>query len=458
MVDTAQSSQEGGAEMPCHVRAPTGRTFLLCLLIAIAGCSAGRPLLPLLGRTSRSERISADELEGYLATYSSVFQGTVTVAADSIHAHTRDPDIRRLTLLWKLRICPLAYQTALLPDPLQSYVLLFTLATAQENYFSTGDGAQLFGKDQEVAINASQELKQSIEQIGARFLSDEELKHVTEQVEAFSLEYPMRGEFVVDTVQNYADATKVGGRFNLLVGISLSPFKALQGVDSGAQAIREFNQTALRFTQIIAFLPTFTRWNLELLAFDLETHHTVESGLAALESMAQGVQQFSTAASSLPSDLGREASQLVAQVDASQGEMKQTLEAARAALGEASDTAKSFEPVAAALDRTAEQLRQAGVAWTEMVSAVRGPADDAGKGKGDRPFDIQDYARTAVEINQAAAQLRGLVAETQAASGDVSRRIVDHLAWRAFELVLAFFAVLFVYRRIEAWFSARGPS
>jgi hypothetical protein len=416
-------------------------------------------VLPLFGRTQRSERISADELEGYLATYSSVFQGTVTVAADSIRANTRDPDMRRRTLLWKLRVIPLAYQTALLPDPLQSYVLLFTLATSQETYLSTGEGAQLFGKDQEIAIDASQELKVSIEQIGARFLSQTELARITQQVEAFSREHPMRGEFVVDTVQNYTDATKAGGQFSWLVGISLSPFKALQGVDSGAQAIREFNQTALRFTQIIAILPTFTRWNLELLAFDLETHRTVESGLEAFQSLAQSAQQLSAAASSMPSDLGHEASQLVAQVDASQGEMKQTLDAARAALGEANGAAKSFEPVVAALDRTTAQLQQAGVAWTAMVSAVRGPPDDAAKGKTEsRPFDIQEYERTALEINRAAVQLRGLVSDTQAASGDVTRRIVDHLAWRGFELVVAFFALLFLYRRIEARFAARAAS
>ena len=444
--------------MLCRERPRTGRGLLLCLLVILAGCSTGRPVIPLFGRTQRNDRISAEELEGYLATYSSVFQGTVTVAADTIRANSRDPEIRRRTLLWKLRIIPLAYQTALLPDPLQSFVLLFTLASSQETYLSTGEGSQLFGQDQQIAIDASQELRQGIEQIGARFLSPSELARITQQVEAFSSEHPMRGEFVVDTIQNYSEATKAGNRFSWLVGIPLSPFTALKGVDSGAQAIRDFNQTALRFTQIVAVLPTFMRWNLELLAFDLESHNTVESGLEAFQLLAQSAQQLSAAASSMPSDLGREASQLVAQVDASQGGVKQTLDAVRAALGEASGTAKSLEPVVAALDRTAEQLRQAGVAWTEMVSAVRAPKDDATKDKtGSRPFDIQDYERTALEINRAAEQLRGLVSETQAASGDVTRRIVDHLAWRAFQLVIAFFALLFVYRRIEARF-ARATS
>ena len=443
--------------MLCRERPRTGRGLLLCFLLILAGCSAGRPLIPLFGRTARNERISAEELEGYLATYSSIFQGTVTVAADTIRANTRDPEVRRRTLLWKLRVTPLAYQTALLPDPLQAYVLLFTLASSQETYLSTGDGAQLFGKDQEIAINAARELREGIEEIGARFLSQAELARITQQVEDFSRMHPMRGEFVVDTVQNYTEATRVGNPFSWFVGVPLSPFKALQGVDAGAQAIRDFNQTALRFTQVIAALPTFLRWNLELLAFDLETHRTVESGLEAFQSLAQSAQQLSAAASSMPQDLGREASQLVAQVDASQGQVKQTLEAARAALGEASGTAKSLEPVVTALDRTTEQLKQAGVAWTAMVSAVRAPPNDAAKDTGSRPFDIQDYERAALEINQAAVQLRGLVSETQAASGDVTRRIVDHLAWRAFQLVIAFFALLFVYRRIEARF-ARAPS
>jgi hypothetical protein len=338
-------------------------------------------------------------------------------------------------------------------------VLLFSLAVAQQEFLSKGDGAQLFGKDQKIAIDASDELAQAIRQIGARFLSEEELRRVTQQVEDLSREYPIRGEFVVDTVETYSDAAIVGGRFEWIVEMPLSPFKALRGVDAGAQAIREFNQTALRFAQVAAALPTFLRWNLELLAYDLESHHTVESGLASFESIAQSAQQFSQAASSLPSDLGREASELVEKVDASQGEMQRTLESARAALAEASTAAKSFEPVAAALDRTSAQLDQAGVTFTAMISAAKGPTDEATRGKGEsRPFDIQDYERTAAQINQAATTLKELVSETRAASDGLTRQFVDHLAWRAFQLVLASFALLFVYRRIEAWLGGRGAS
>jgi len=441
-------------------KVPMGWAFLLCLLFVLGGC---RSLFSVSvgpfggGAEGSSGRISADELRSYLATYASVFQGTVTVAADTIRANTRDPEVRRRTLLWKLRVTPLAYQTALLPDPLQSYVLLFSLAVAQKEFLTNGDGAMLFGNDQQIAIDTAQDLVQGIEQIGGRFLSHEELQRVTQQVDEFSSAHPMRGEFVVDRVEAISDATRLGGRFDWIVRMPLSPFTALKGVDSGAQAIREFNQTALRFTQVAAALPTFMRWNLELLVYDIETHHTVESGLAAFETLAQSAQQFSQVAASLPSDLGREASQLVAQVDASQGQMQRTLESARSALAEANGVAKSFEPVAAALDRTAAQLNQAGVAWTGMISAIRSPADDAAKNPSEsRPFDIHDYERTAAEITQAAIQLRGLVSDTQAASDGVTRRLVDHLAWRGLQLMVAFFVILFLYRRIEARLGGRG--
>jgi hypothetical protein len=446
--------------MQCREQAPTRFVLLLlCPLCLVAGCGWTRPgrLLPVFGRAQSSDRISADELRGYLATYASLFQGTVTVAADTIRAKTSGPDVRRRTLLWKLRVCPVAYQSALLPDPLQSYVWLFALAAAQSEYLDRGAGAHFFGDDQKIASDAAGELERGIEQIGARFLSPAELERVTQQVDEFARNHPMRGEFVAETIEAFADTAVESGQFSWVMTVPLSPFKALQGVDSGAQAIRDFNQTAIRFTQIAAALPTFLRWNIELLAYELETHRSVESGLAAFESIAQSAQQFSQVASSLPSDLGDEASKLVDRVSASQGEIQHTLDTAKAALEEANGTAKSLEPVASALDRTSAQLTQAGEAWTAMVSALKGSAEDTGKGKSEsRPFDIQEYERTAAQINQAAIQLRGLVSETQAASTDITRRFVDHLAWRALQLVVACFVLLFVYRRIEARLGRRS--
>jgi hypothetical protein len=39
-----------------------------------------------------------------------------------------------------------------------------------------------------------------------------------------------------------------------------------------------------------------------------------------------------------------------------------------------------------------------------------------------------------------------------------SRALVNLAAWRGLELILAFFVLLFVYRRLEGWIASRGAA
>ena len=71
-----------------------------------------------------------------------------------------------------------------------------------------------------------------------------------------------------------------------MLSIPLAPFRALEGVDSGAQAIREFNVTARRFTNVAAGLPEELRGELELFLYDFEDRDTVVQGLAAFETLS----------------------------------------------------------------------------------------------------------------------------------------------------------------------------
>ena len=133
MVDTADRSREGRSRDAAPREGPDGTRLpplppVCGRWMQLGGTSPDPALWPDCGGVAASRRTNS---ESYLATYASVFQGTITVAADTIRGNTRDPEIRRRTLLWKLRISPVAYETALLPDPLQSYVLLFALAASQ---------------------------------------------------------------------------------------------------------------------------------------------------------------------------------------------------------------------------------------------------------------------------------------------------------------------------------------
>ncbi len=427
-------------------------------LLALTGCQTA-PLRTmrgmLTGKSAAQAAYTEDDLRSDLAQYAEQFQGAITVASDSITSQTQDPAIRRRALLWKIRLIPLVSTAAYVPDPEHAYAALLTLAVSQDDFLTTGAGANAFGALQDIATETSGLLVQSIVEVGRNFLSDAELARARADVSSLVKEHPIRGDFVPDVARGFIEATAAGGRFDWIVTIPLSPFRALQGVDTGAQAIREINQTAQRFNQILGTLPQLLRWNAELLVYEIETHKSVESGLESFDLVAQSAQALSAAAQTLPADLREQAVLLVQQIDASQGELRKTLESARAVLTDAERTGTTYEPVVASLDRTATQLAQAGVAWKEMVEAVRTPSDDGSKSADSRPFDILDYERTAEQVRAAATEVRGVLDDARGVGDAATGALVDRLAWRGFQLTLAFFALLFVYRRIEAALTRR---
>jgi hypothetical protein len=135
---------------------------------------------------------------------------------------------------------------------------------------------------------------------------------------------------------------------------------------------------------------------------------------------------------------------------------------------------QQLEPLAAALERTAASVEQAGVAWGALLEQAPRPSPESG-GEPSRPFDILDYERTAVQIGAAATELRGLLLEARGLDGGEpsggglferlgstlerveggGRSLVNLAALRLLELMLAGFALLFVVRRIEAYLVAR---
>jgi hypothetical protein len=303
------------------------------------------------------------------------------------------------------------------------------------------------GDQQQLAIDASQELVDAAIELGDRFLSKKELARVTQDVEKLVAARPMRGEFVAERIQSLVMSTETSGMFDWVTEIPLSPFRALQGVDEGAQAIREFNETAQEMTRNVAAMPNLIRWNLELLAFDLARQGEIASGLQNFDSLTSSAEQLSATAQALPETL-------------------------RELLAEAERTGESLGPLSASLERSATAVAAAGVAWGGLVEELRKPPADPSRPG--RPFDIREWEQTALQISVAATELRTLLdsAGTLAGSNRLdgplaelsarvdrveagSRSLVNLAAWRGLQLILVFFVLLFLYRRVEVWLARR---
>jgi len=421
---------------------------LLLLLGACRSIPGGRYVAGLATGDFSSGRITQEELREALVQYASRFEATIISTADTISAGTKDPVIQRRTLRWKLGMTPVVNQAAFLSEPEAAYVAMLTVATSMHEFLTTGGGADVFGEQQQLAVDASAELLAAAVELGDRFLDEKELAHVTTDVETLVRAQPIRGEFVPEQVQSLVTASASSPIFDWVTAIPMSPFRALQGVDQGAQAIRGFNDTAMEMSRMVAGMPRLMRWNLELLALDVSQQGDIESTLESFDTLARSAQSLSQTAEALPESL-------------------------RALLAEAERTGQSLGPLSQSLERSATAVAAAGGAWGGIVAQLSKPPADPTKPS--RPFDIREWEQTAAQISSAATEMRallesvGTLAGSETLAGPLaeltarverveagSRALVNLAALRGLQLILAFFVLLFVHRRIESWLGRRA--
>jgi hypothetical protein len=428
---------------------PAGlRSALALLLAALCFAPACAELrLPGIPTTlSGRERLTQADLREALADFAGRFAAVVSDAADEIHRGTQDLTLRRRTLLWKIRMVPLVQEAAFSGDAREAYVSVLTIAVLMRQYLNEGDGRDIFGELQPTAASAARDLEEEARRIGGEFLTPADLDRVTRQVEEFARRRSIHGkEFDAQAVHLALVEVHTGSTFAWIVDLPMSPFRALEGVSSGAQAIHEFNQTALAFSQIVEGLPQQIRWQSELLLYDVEERETLIRSLAAFQTVAESAARASAALEALPADL------------------RLGLEESEGALARANDVLTNARALVGPLEETAAHVERAGEAWAGIFQRDGEPRQQG------PPFDITQWQAAAREIGATAGrladltvELRGLV-ESQPLDATLARvsttvelaetsaqEVVDAAAWRGLQLLVAFFVLLVAYRLLAA--------
>lgn len=435
--------------MPRMALGDTARCCSLASLLVIVGCAqlpGSLPLMPARTDTAFTQADLREALIGFAARATALMSS----AGDAIAEETDDPTIRKRTLIWKLRILPRMEEAVLQDDPRAGYLSALTVAVMQRQYLTEGDGRDLFGRWQSTAVSVARQLESDLDSIGSRFLSPRELEQVRADVEALARERPIGGrEFAIYQLGATLTEVETSGRFDWVTDIPMSPFRALEGVGSGAAAIHEFNDTAIRFAHIVESLPEQVRWQTELLLYDVEERRSTAGLLASLQGFSESTQRMAAAAQALPDDL------------------RAGLADSQAALAEANRVLEQARGLVEPLQETAGRLEGAGTAWAALFA--RDPDREPG-----RPFDVREWEATAREIATAAAELRSLATRTQslvesqqlagrladvAATVDRveggAQGLVDAAAWRILQLLVAFFVLLLAYRLVASRLARR---
>ena len=396
--------------------------------------------------------LTLDELRIGLLDFSSLFGMLVTDAADRISSATAEPKIRRLALLWKIRMPPIAQLAANDPNPRTGYVEMLTVAVSQRQYFEDGAGSTMFGAQQSIALETAKEIEEAAMRGGASFLPSAKLAELHSEVEQLAKDHPMRGEFLRENIQAGLQKAETGGAFDDIIGIPMAPFRAIAGVESGAQAIHQFNATAAQFTEIVDQLPQRMRWQMELLSYDLqESGGVLEQSLKSFDLVAQSADRLSIVAEHAPEDMRQTIVAVSEELEQRSATLKALLAEYRAAIADTGTTAASVAPLVDGLAKTSEQLNQAGVAWTAVLAQFNAPSPPLPPGTPPpRPFDITDYEKTALAIRATAEEIRGALSDVKAVEESSGTVFADRLLRNGLILIGVFFAGLVAYRLITS--------
>ena len=405
---------------------------LLALTTTLA-CGSFR--LPFTG-TSRfsGSSMTEDELRNELSGFASRFAAVVNDAAEDISAATNQRNVRRRTLIWRMKMIPPVQEAAFSESGQEGYLRLLGISIAQKLYLSEGEGRALFGAQQSIAIDAAVQLQADIVEIGSRFLTPERQVKVTAEVESLVAKNPITGrDFSIQRMQSVRARIQTSESLMGVLSLPLAPLTALRGVDSGAAAIRDFNVTARQFALILAQLPEQLRTQMELLLYDVEDRETVVHSVAAIEAMAASAERASLSIERLPADV------------------QKSLADSQGALQEANKALLTAREILVPLGQVSDNLKVAGDTWGKLFA--RDP-----NAPPSRPFDVREWQSTATQIGTSANELRALATEINSLTGGTQlEAAVDHATWRAAQLVALFFALLVGYRLL-AWQLGRKQS
>lgn len=478
-------------------------------MLLVNGCVAhSRSTANAAWREIRTD-LSKEELAEILAQYEDTYEATVREAADRILTKQTDRRTRRLTLLWQTRLIPMMRDALDQEDAVHAMLDAWALCLRAGHFFETGDARDMFGENQHLAIDAARRSLDSIENIASRILAPEALNRTREAVDDLARRFPLRGEFSGSIVRTAVQKTeKDPDIVASILAAPIAPFRAFEGIDRGAAAIRGFTAVAARMTDTVHDFPENLRLQAQLLVMELEDLESTQAALSGLAEISRSSARISTVAEELPANLRRELALAADDLEARQAQLQQTLRDAQDVAARVNEALRCVESAAAAVESTATQTTAAGESWTqtfraisEMIDSFRQPEDGTSRRQTRREttvvetrpapaaiptppdserrgFDVNEYTQAAQALDMAAARLQELTREIRELAGsnelESSLRnleiraqqvveasqtsainVVDHLTWRGVQIVLLFFAALIVYTLLGRVFPRR---
>ncbi len=427
--------------------------LVILLLVLFNGCgqkgirTIGRGVAPTTGQ------ISKEELRERLDTFREFFKATLRQVANELNERVPTTRTEKTTLQMRARMIQCLSTMLDQEDPIVAFIETWALCSRFRMYLEEGEGSSLFGEAQEVALNGAKRLETEIERVGRIFLKEDVFETAGKNVTEFAHNNPIKGTFSNVTVYATEVRKDQANPFLSVLKVPMTPFRAIEGVDRTASAIHQFRDTAERFSDIVAELPESSRWQLQLLLFDLEETDMTKSFLNSIQQFAESSSGLAESVKKLPEDLRGQFTQFIEDIDRKQTNLQKTLQQAEKTTLAINTSLERLDKTVSSLDTAAGNITQTAQAWENAAKATGQVVEEFNKRKlspkeGDS-FNITEYRDTAEQVSQAANDIKDLLAAVDNfhETGGY-KSIVNHLTLRAAGLTILIFVLAVFYRMI----------
>ncbi|MHA2099118.1 MAG: hypothetical protein ACW99A_10550 [Candidatus Kariarchaeaceae archaeon] len=166
-------------------------SILIIPFLINVGCSTV-PQETVMMKDMEGVKMTAAELGIRMSEFGKYFISKTEEASEDIRIKSEDTSIKKNALQWRLNAIPAVIQAVLIDDPVAAGVDTWALCIQQYNFFTTGNGRNVFGKYQYIAVDASAELMNEMERIANDFRDVKYRVDAVNEIKEWANEYPLK--------------------------------------------------------------------------------------------------------------------------------------------------------------------------------------------------------------------------------------------------------------------------
>lgn len=431
-----------------------------CALLQREGAESSSIFRSFYGSSGSSRTNAGAALQIEVMREADEYVAAVSQATDEFREQVNTREARNMALHWKLMEATAAYVNASGENPLLNAVDMVVLSTLARDVIETYWVGKRFGAPARPLLEVHQRLETNCWALASTILTpsqQEELRGLLKEYRDKNSDarYVGAGRLpelaaTMGRAIPTSQSTKPGNIFSLLY---LNP---LAGLDPATVAIEQTRNLAQRAMYYAQRAPMLLGWQVELTTYQLADQPETQQLLTDVTDVADASQAFAKTAVDFPklvndqreaainqllAGVARESSNLVANLNAQESQLRTLLPEFRQTFTAGGNMAGSVENAVKSLD-----------AFIRYVA----PPDDPQKPatpSDSPPFNVLDYGVAAEKIGVTAQELNTLLTSLNQSLPQVShvgaelqgnaRSVVDHAFRRALVLVLLAGAIAF---------------